>query len=1111
MKIRQIAWTLSILFTSGSAFAAPVAKVLALAGDAYVTRAGQESRLTLGAPIENGDSLRVADASVLQVRFVDDSIISLRANSVFKIEDFAHERNPQTDRSIFGLIRGGLRTITGLIGRENRANYAVRGATATIGIRGTHYTIVSCTAEAACVNPDGTTAPEGMYGGVTDGRIAVTNDAGEFQFAQQEYFRLAGRTEQPERLLAPPSFLGAGFEAAARGRQRGVSARSAVAAGRNADDGGNNPEASNSPQTTTLASPMDALPAGTLAYAPANNPTVAGGTPVPAQSPIVAGDGKSPSATTGLLTLFAASNPADTTQHYAGTNNFSTVQWTDTGFQKASNDANNYVDRGTAATADRGADGGVIEWGRWVGGPTSAGGWGNNLSFSTTQGMHYLVGAPTASMPTNGVGIAYSLLGATSPTFSDGSGSGLGLGKVTGGSTLVNFLTRNLSGSFDLAFAAGNTYKLALDGTFSGSSVAGSGTMLRTAGSTDVCGANGCVGTVSGFFAGDAASYLGLGYDLRTNTTTPLSLNGVIALNRTGALPQIYTATGTYYESLNNIGIGLKTGGIRSSYVDGGYYTQNIFNNFQLPTGLTTYTGIMDFLVNAIGPYPDLNQAGAYKTKAASTNLGSASTSEGTINWGRFQESVANSTLPAENALYFEHWATGPVVSSLPTVGNFVFSYLGGTQPTDQSGNVGNVVSGGSWAVNFANRTLQSATPLQWTMPGGINYTLNVTSPLSWSTSTSPTEIQTSPNNGTLTTNETKVNTLTGSFVSCSGCSMNGAWLSPQFMGATGTGLSMGVKTSAIVGGSEQLTGQVQVYGNPAPIPANITYVFSENETRAGATTVNAYPNAPVTTYTTFNNGAHNALIAVSQDAVFPVGMPTTPLDERLGWYSTTSSQTVGNVTTTITYTKDASVDNGSTVTGEGTYYWGHYTRQLVTSTSMPGPYPAATTTETDLAHWSYGPVVSSLPTTGTFTFTSIGGTRPTDHAGNIASVSNAGSWSVNFSNQTLMSASPVLWSMPNGTSYELHVTSPLSWAPTAPSTSVTPLTVGTLTKTSSSISSISATPYLACFPSCSVLDAKLSPQFGGATATGLSMGISTNALTQSGQQTTAQVQIYKR
>ncbi len=1109
MKARKIAWAISFLFASGSAFAAPVAKVLALAGDAYVTRSGQETRLALGAPLENGDSLRVGDASVLQVRFIDESIISLRANSVFKIEDFAFSRNPQTDRSFFALVRGGLRTITGLIGRENRANYAVKGATATIGIRGTYYTVVSCTVDAACLNPDGSAAPEGLYGGVTDGRIAVINDLGEFQFGQQEYFRLTGRNVQPERLLAPPVFLGTGFEAAARGRSRGTGPGAAVAAGR--EGGGSSPQTSNSPQTASLAPLADALPANIQSFVPADTPAVIGGG---AQSPIVAGDGKAPTATGELTAVLSKANPSNPGEHVAETAGFSAIQWSTAGLQRATNSASDYIDRGSARTYERGADGGIIEWGRWAGGPVSIGGWGDNLNYSATQGMHYLIGSQTDNIPTNGVGIAYALLGATSPTFSDGSGNGLGLGRVTGGSAKVNFNARTLNGGFDLAFASGNTYRLILDGSFSGAEISGSGRMTQTAGGINVCGANGCGGYVSGFFAGNAAAYMGLGYDIMTETATPLSLNGVLALNRTGALPTVAYANGNFSHSYSAAIVGVKGGSTPIGAIWGAYQAQDTFTNFPLPAGLSSYNGVLDFLMNAAGPFPDLGQAGVTKIKDASVDTGSVGTSEGTINWGRYREVVTNSALPAENAINFRHWAVGPVVTSLPTSGAFTFSHLGGTLPTDQNGNVGSLVSGGSWSVSFLNRTLQSATPLTWSMPNGVTYTLNVSTPINWTTGTLPTRVETAANGGTMTSTETRVNPFSGNFTVCAGnCTMNTTWLSPQFHGATGTGLSLGIQTSATINGSEQLTGQVRVYGNPTPAALPTTYLFSDNQGSALATTTYVYPGPSITSVSNSSpRGNINSLVSVSPDAVFPAGQPATALGAFTDGYTFTDSQTVGGNTTNRTVTKSPSTDNGSASTSEGAYSWGRYTRQESTSTSGPccmmGPNTSNTT---EYTHWSYGPAVTSLPTTGTFVFSSIGGTQPTDQAGNVGSVSSPGSWSVNFLNRTLISASPMMWSMPNGVSYELHVNSPVSWSPSAPATQTTPLPTGSMTTVSTSVSSVSATPYLTCFPTCSVIDARLSPQFGGANATGLSLGITTNANTNSGQQATSQIRIYKR
>ncbi len=61
------------------------------------------------------------------------------------------------------MLKGGLRTITGLVGRTNKANYQVTTSVATIGIRGTEYTIEY---------------GHSVTGSVGEGEINVCNTAG---------------------------------------------------------------------------------------------------------------------------------------------------------------------------------------------------------------------------------------------------------------------------------------------------------------------------------------------------------------------------------------------------------------------------------------------------------------------------------------------------------------------------------------------------------------------------------------------------------------------------------------------------------------------------------------------------------------------------------------------------------------------------------------------------------------------------------------------------------------------------------------------------------------------------------------------------------------------
>jgi hypothetical protein len=223
--------SLVLLLAWGTAAQAEmVGRVLVSVGDNAALRAGKEIRLAAGTPIETGDTLRVGEASNLQVRFTDDAIMALRPNSTIRIDDYAFANKAESDKSIFSLLKGGLRTITGIIGRNSRSNYAVKAETATIGIRGTHFSLVHCNND--CRNPDGSSGQNGTFGGVTDGRISVTNTAGSGEFGKNEFFFVASANTLPAGLISPPGFLRDRLEGQARNRGK------AVAGGTGSESGG---------------------------------------------------------------------------------------------------------------------------------------------------------------------------------------------------------------------------------------------------------------------------------------------------------------------------------------------------------------------------------------------------------------------------------------------------------------------------------------------------------------------------------------------------------------------------------------------------------------------------------------------------------------------------------------------------------------------------------------------------------------------------------------------------------------------------------------------------------------------------------------------------------
>lgn len=181
-------------------------KVLTAVGPVSVVRDGKEFRLNRGETVRTGDLIKVAEDGSAQIRMSDESIIALSPRTEFKITEYKFARETPTEgKALFALIKGAFRTVTGLIGQQARENYAVKaGVVATIGIRGTHYRLRVC--ESDC-GGEGAAPANGLYGGVTEGRIGVANESGTEEFGADEYFYVADAASRAERLPGPPDLL----------------------------------------------------------------------------------------------------------------------------------------------------------------------------------------------------------------------------------------------------------------------------------------------------------------------------------------------------------------------------------------------------------------------------------------------------------------------------------------------------------------------------------------------------------------------------------------------------------------------------------------------------------------------------------------------------------------------------------------------------------------------------------------------------------------------------------------------------------------------------------------------------------------------------------------
>jgi len=272
---------IAILGLSAAAQAADVGRVLLAAGDTVAIRGNQTVRLAFGMMIQDKDLLRTGAASNLQVRFIDESIISMKESSELRIDDFRFSgMEDGSERGFLSLLKGGLRTVTGLVGRANHANYRLSTTTATIGIRGTDYAATLCQGD--CRNSDGSLARDGLYGrthGISHGtnRIDVSNERDQKSFGVNENFYVADAKSIVEPLLVSPDFVSNKLESRKQGGTKSASGGSGT---EQATTGG---AASESRPSTTpdplpqlqFVATQDLGPQGTPLVVSATTPTIA--------------------------------------------------------------------------------------------------------------------------------------------------------------------------------------------------------------------------------------------------------------------------------------------------------------------------------------------------------------------------------------------------------------------------------------------------------------------------------------------------------------------------------------------------------------------------------------------------------------------------------------------------------------------------------------------------------------------------------------------------------------------------------------------------------------------------------------------------------------------
>lgn len=203
VALASLPWT-ALAFAQGSAKAGEVVK---LNGNVQTERGGARERTSTGSPVRAGDIIHTQEQSEAVIKLTDGSVVAVRPSSSLDIAAYQYQQSKSSDGVAMQLIRGGMRVVTGLIGKANPSAYKVTTNTATVGIRGTDFEVI--------VREDSEDGVEaGTYNQVFSGETVFTTDGktigvrqGQTAFVHRDP---AKRARALELLKNAPSIFGKG-------------------------------------------------------------------------------------------------------------------------------------------------------------------------------------------------------------------------------------------------------------------------------------------------------------------------------------------------------------------------------------------------------------------------------------------------------------------------------------------------------------------------------------------------------------------------------------------------------------------------------------------------------------------------------------------------------------------------------------------------------------------------------------------------------------------------------------------------------------------------------------------------------------------------------------
>jgi hypothetical protein len=124
-----------------AAQAAPVGTFIEVEGTVDVLKGGKAPAIPakLQGPVDVGDMVRTKAQSRAQIKFVDDTVLSISPDSGITVEEYMFDAAKGDRQAVVGVLRGLVHTAVEKVYPKTEPDFIIKTHTAVLGVRGTRW------------------------------------------------------------------------------------------------------------------------------------------------------------------------------------------------------------------------------------------------------------------------------------------------------------------------------------------------------------------------------------------------------------------------------------------------------------------------------------------------------------------------------------------------------------------------------------------------------------------------------------------------------------------------------------------------------------------------------------------------------------------------------------------------------------------------------------------------------------------------------------------------------------------------------------------------------------------------------------------------------------